>query len=208
MNTGQVIVLVVTLVAMMANWWSRIGDRCTLEHWSKPLATIGVIGLALVSGASHTTVGWAVAALTLCLVGDVALLPKIDRFVLGLGAFLLGHLAFIVVFCLQGLHQARLAGIALVAVALMITTVGRVIVLSVDTPALRRPVLGYLVVISAMASVGWATGNAWVMVGAVAFVVSDAVLGWGQFVRERPWMPITVMVTYHAAIACLALSLW
>ena len=100
--------------APLRDSWSRIGDRSTVEHWSKPLATIGVIGLALVSGASHTTVGWAVAALTLCLVGDVALLPKIDRFVLGLGAFLLGHLAFIVVFCLQGLHQARLAGIALV----------------------------------------------------------------------------------------------
>ena len=95
MNSGQVVVLVATLVAMGANWVSRFGNRPTLEHWSKPLATIGVVGLALVSGADRGSVVWATVALVLCLAGDVALLPKVDKFVVGLGSFLLGHLAFI-----------------------------------------------------------------------------------------------------------------
>ena len=59
MNSGQVVVLVATLVAMAANWVSRFGNRPTLEHWSKPLATIGVVGLALVSGADRGSVVWA-----------------------------------------------------------------------------------------------------------------------------------------------------
>lgn len=208
MNTGQTLVLAVTAIAMVTNWWSRLGNRRRVEMVSKPLATMGTIGLALVSGAPHSTITWAVVALALCLAGDVALLPAVDRFVVGLGAFLAGHLAFIVVFVKVGAHHPRWGGLALIALALMITTVGRVIVFSVSEPALRKPVLGYLVVISAMACVGWATANPWIAVGSTAFVVSDAVLGWGQFVREKRWMPITIMVTYHVAIGCLALSLW
>jgi uncharacterized membrane protein YhhN len=208
MNSGQVVVLVATLVAMAANWVSRFGNRSALEHWSKPLATIGVIGLALVSGADRGSVVWATLALLLCLGGDVALLPRVDKFVVGLASFLLGHLAFIGLFVHRGVHHPRIAGLVLVAMALMITTVGRVIVFSVSDPKLRKPVLGYLVVIAAMTTVGWATGSAWVAVGATAFVVSDAVLGWGEFVRKRPWQPIVIMVTYHLAIAALAVSIW
>ena len=65
-----------------------------------------------------------------------------------------------------------------------------------------------LLVISAMTIVGWSTGQPWVIVGSTAFVVSDSVLGWRQFVRPAPWMGPVVMVTYHGAIAALALSLW
>jgi hypothetical protein len=32
------------------------------------------------------------------------------------------------------------------------------------------------------------------------------VLGWRQFVTERRWMSVTVMVTYHLAIVGLALG--
>ena len=74
-------------------------------------------------------------------------------------------------------------------------------------PSLRRPVLAYLAIISLMTVFAWATADPWIVVGATLFVVSDTVLGWRQFIRERAWMPVTVMVTYHGAIACLALSL-
>ncbi|MGZ6983012.1 MAG: lysoplasmalogenase family protein, partial [Ilumatobacteraceae bacterium] len=58
-----------------------------------------------------------------------------------------------------------------------------------------------------MCIIGWATGNWLIMVGATAFIVSDAILGWGQFVAERSWMHLAIMVTYHVAIVSLALSL-
>ena len=58
--------------------------------------------LALVSGADRGSVVWATVALVLCLAGDVALLPKVDKFVVGLGSFLLGHLAFIGLFVHRG----------------------------------------------------------------------------------------------------------
>ena len=93
---------------------------------------------------------------------------------------------------------------------LLIASVGQVIVrgAKVKDAALRTPVLAYLCVISAMAAFGWATGLPWVIAGSTLFVISDAILGWGQFVRRRAWMPVAIMVTYHGAIGALALSLW
>jgi alkenylglycerophosphocholine/alkenylglycerophosphoethanolamine hydrolase len=75
-------------------------------------------------------------------------------------------------------------------------------------PKLQLPVAAYLVVISAMAVFGWSTGLGWVIAGTTLFVLSDAILGWGEFVKDRPWMSLAIMVTYHGAIASLALSLW
>ena len=69
------------------------------------------------------------------------------------------------------------------------------------------PVRAYLVVISSMCVLGWATGNWLIMLGSTAFIVSDSILGWGQFVAERRWMHLAIMVTYHVAIVSLALSL-
>lgn len=206
----KVAVLVVTVLVMAADWWSRWRDDDRIEQWAKPLATVGVIGLALVSGAPAGHVEVAVIALVLCLAGDVALMPRIDRFVLGLGAFLLGHLAFIVLFTRYGVDEAVLAGVAAVLCGLLVATVGLVIVRGAahHDAALQRPVLAYLVVISSMAVIGWGTGEPWVIAGSTLFVVSDALLGWRQFVRQRAWMSVAVMVTYHAAIASLALSLW
>jgi uncharacterized membrane protein YhhN len=44
----------------------------------------------------------------------------------------------------------------------------------------------YLVVISAMAIVAWATAQPWLIVAAMLFFASDAMLGWGRFVTPAP----------------------
>lgn len=205
----QSILIVAATVAALINWSTRLKANRLLENVSKPLTTLLVLGIALTSGAPTSQVVAAVIALTLCLIGDVALLSSVDRFIIGLAAFLLGHLGFIVLFVMYGLNSTVLAGLALILASLLVITVGRVIVAgaSQQDAALRSPVLAYLAIISAMATVGWATGRWWVVVGTALFVLSDSVLGWGRFVRDRRWMSIVVMVTYHAAIASLALSL-
>lgn len=210
MQATQATVLVATLLVMAANWWSRFTHDDRIERWSKPLATALVIGLALVSGAEGSRIAVAVVALTLCLAGDVFLMPAVDRFVFGLASFLLGHLVFVVLFVQYGLENTTLAGIAIVLAALVSISVGRVIVQGAAHAdrTLRIPVLAYLLVITGTAVVGWSTGMWWVVAGTTLFVVSDSVLGWHQFVGQKRWMSPTIMITYHGAIACLALSLW
>jgi uncharacterized membrane protein YhhN len=69
------------------------------------------------------------------------------------------------------------------------------------------PVASYLGAISLMVAAAAAAGDAWAIAGAALFLSSDAVLGWSSFVAREPWMPITIMVTYHLAQAALVLSL-
>ncbi len=158
--------LCLVAVAAALDWWSRLpgtrrGAR-TVELVAKPLTTVLVIALALSGDAPHEQVVIATVALSLCLVGDVALLGPPSMFLVGLGAFLAAHLAFIVLFVEMGLTHASLAGIAVLAGCLLAATVGRVIVLAARAQGagLARAVGAYLVVIVTMAIVGWATGVA------------------------------------------------
>lgn len=198
---------IATTVAAVTNWYSRVKVNERVELVSKPLTTVGAIAIAALADGPHPAAGVAIAALVLCLIGDVALLPVVDRFVVGLAAFLLGHIAFIVMFAQRGFDRWALSGVAIVGVAALLRTAAVPIVRGAAAKGFGVPVRAYLVVISSMCVLGWATGNWLIMLGATAFIISDTVLGWGQFVAEKPWMHLVIMVTYHLAIVSLALSL-
>ncbi len=201
------IALAATMIAAIANWYSRWKPNDRLELVSKPLTTVGAIAIAALADGPDGATIVTIVALALCLVGDVALLPAVDRFVVGLAAFLLGHIAFIVMFVSRGLDRWLLAGVGIVGCAALLRTVAMPIVRGAGTKGLGIPVRAYLVVISTMCVIGWATGNWLIMLGATAFIISDAILGWGQFVAERAWIHLAIMVTYHIAIVSLAASL-
>ncbi|HYN33480.1 MAG TPA: hypothetical protein VES40_12705, partial [Ilumatobacteraceae bacterium] len=75
MNTASWIFAVLFAVAAGANWWSRWTDNRSVELWSKPLALIALIGVALtLDPVDPATRAWFVAALVLSLAGDVFLL--------------------------------------------------------------------------------------------------------------------------------------
>jgi uncharacterized membrane protein YhhN len=206
----QVALLAATALCALANWWSRLINSDRIERWAKPLTTMLVIGIALANESPTGRVATAVIALVFCLWGDIALMAPIDNFVLGLASFLIGHVVFIVLFAQYGMPHIALGAVAVVLMTALAATVGRRIVRGAieKDPALRIPVVAYLAVISAMTVCGWATGRGWVIAGATLFVISDSLLGWRAFVRERSWMAVAVMVTYHGAIVSLALSLW
>lgn len=214
---GPVVVLAaLAALVTLANWWSRWRDDPKLELWTKPFATvvIAAFGVACaLDGAEHAPTGALVAAIVafvFCLGGDVALMSAVDKFVVGLGSFLLGHLVFVVMFVILGLDRWWLGLVALGIAAVVIATVGRRVVAGAvaTAPAYAMPVRAYLVVISAMAIVGWSTGRPAAVVGSSLFLLSDSILGWEIFVAKKRWMPVAIMVTYHGALAGLALSLW
>lgn len=212
-----IVLLTVTALAALTNWWARWSDKRALESWVKPLTTMCVIGLAIGNDSTIRYSGIAVVALVFCLEGDIALLPAINKFIVGLASFLIGHLVFIVLFVRYEMPDRTLGAIALAGALVLAATAGRVIVRGAarKDPAMRWPVMAYLVVISAMTVCGWATGRGWVIAGSTLFVISDTLLGWGLFVHDgtaaatrKRWHSVAVMVTYHGAIAALALSLW
>jgi uncharacterized membrane protein YhhN len=198
-------------VAAIANWWSRLADgRRTTELWSKPLALAALIGVAVTLDAVDPAVRtWFVVALAFSLAGDVFLLDGDRRFIPGLVAFLLAHVAYTIGLAVAPDWSWAAFGAGLVAVALLVGTVGVQIVRSArrSAPVLGPAVTAYLLAISVMFCAAAATGNWIAIIGAALFVASDSVLGWRQFVADARWMPVTIMVTYHLGQAGLVASL-
>ncbi|MCU1398053.1 MAG: hypothetical protein JWN62_1162 [Acidimicrobiales bacterium] len=201
--------LICTAVAAVANWSTRVHPNERLETVSKPLTTILVIWVAIAANGPRGSTVLAAIGLLFCLAGDIALLDVVDQFVVGLGAFLVGHVVFIAMFVTLHLRHPWWGLIAALVVAVHAVVVGRCIVAgaTAQDATLRAPVSAYLVVITSMTVVAVMTGRWWAVVGAIAFVISDTILGWRAFVRERAWMALAVMMTYHAAVVGLALSL-
>jgi uncharacterized membrane protein YhhN len=146
----------------------------------------------------------------LSLVGDVFLmLPDRERwFVFGLGAFLLGHLAYIPGLWLLGVSGPLLV-VGVVVVGASLATLGRRIVAGVKAvePQLAAPVSAYVGVISAMVVSAIGTGSPVAIVGAGLFYSSDALIAWNGFIEEKPWGKVAIIVTYHLGQVGLALSL-
>jgi uncharacterized membrane protein YhhN len=202
---------VVTAGLFAADWWAVWHQRHDVERLAKPAAMVGLLSVALLAGATDSTAGrWLVLALLLGLVGDVFLLEDApNRFVGGLAAFLVGHLAYVASFVTVGLDRPVLGwpGAAVLLVALV---VGRRILpgaVADGGVGLAAAVAVYMAVIGAMAVTGWATGRPLVGLGASLFVVSDTVLAMGKFVQPRRWTSVVVMVTYHLAQALIVAGL-
>ncbi|MBT9257881.1 lysoplasmalogenase [Phycicoccus sp. MAQZ13P-2] len=198
---------VLTAVVALADWWAVATRRHDLERWAKPAVMVGLVAVALAGGALDHPAGPALlVALVLGGVGDVLLLGDSEpRFVAGLAAFLVGHLAYVLAFVRDGLDHPALAaaGAATVAVALV---AGRRILPAATRDGgagLGAAVGVYMAVIAAMAVTGWATGSPLVAAGVTLFVVSDTLLALDRFVTPRPGARLAVIVTYHLAQALI-----
>lgn len=144
-----------------------------------------------------------ILALSASLLGDVLLMLSERLFVGGLAAFLLAHLAYLAVFS-RGVGwwpDRRPLGLTLGIGVLMYA------VLWPGLPtALRGPVAAYVLAIAAM--VAQALGRAIVLGnraawtvgwGALAFMLSDALLGLNRFVQPLPLAPLWVLSSYYLA---------
>jgi len=167
----------------------RSGSRAGL--WlTKPVASLAFLWVALAAGALQSTYGrWVLAGLSLCLLGDLLLIPHERKaaFRAGVFAFLAGHVAFSVAFLSRPIDPLGL-GVAAVVLALALGAVLRW--LSPSVPAdMVVPVRAYLVVIGVMAALACgvsAAGGPWaVAAGALAFTASDVSVARDRFVRHE-----------------------
>jgi uncharacterized membrane protein YhhN len=207
--TGSLVWLLPAVCALV-DWYAVWrGDRRT-EQWAKPATLVALIVATLVLGATDTTAGrWLLVALVFGLAGDVALLEKSDsRFRLGLAAFLVGHVAFVLCFIQVGLDAQGwnyLSFLVLGACLLATRQVAASTYLRGGL-ALAAPVALYTVVIGAMVIYAFTTGEPLIAVGATVFAVSDTVLARDRFVRPWEGAQLLVMVTYHVGQALIVIG--
>lgn len=178
---------------------------------AKPLASLGFLLVAGLGAPQPGAYGSALRiGLGLCAAGDVLLIPAANGpwFLLGIGSFAAGHLAYAI-----GFH-AR--GLALAPALLGLAAMGGVVALSLRwlqphlPRALRGPVRVYMLVIACMvaSAVGCSavTGDARVAAGAIAFAISDLSVARERFVQPSFVNLVWGLPLYYAAQLVLALA--
>jgi uncharacterized membrane protein YhhN len=171
-----------------------------------------LVGVAATAGDPGGDVrAWLVVGAALGLVGDIALMGDGEiQFMVGLGAFALGHLAYAVAAVLIGFEPAwALIGAVFMALLLSYRFAARTVpgARRLGGRALAGAVIFYACVITAMVVTAWGTTTALAAVGAMAFAVSDWVLGHERFVGPIPGGRLSVMVPYHVGQALLIVGL-
>jgi uncharacterized membrane protein YhhN len=220
-------ILVVTLILLLRAEERVPMDERQIKLW-KPLSTALVILVCLLSftrsgeayDATYTLL--ILGGLLFSMAGDVLLIFQANprAFLAGLVAFLLAHLFYIAAFVYV---QSSLelgtngAGEAGVAIALLLVGGGVYRYLSPGLGQMRGPVIAYIVVISVMVHrasavalvyAGAATQPILMVLGALLFYLSDAILAVnkfrfeGQLPRGRSWN----LMTYYTGQLLLALS--
>ena len=203
------LMLALTAAFAAGDWVAVAHRRKRLEYICKPATMAALAGVALaLDPESPAQRWWFLAALAFGLAGDIFLMLPRDLFAAGLGAFLVGHLAYIGGFFVRGVSPVALA-LAVVIVAVPAGLVLRRVLAGIraSAPALAVPVVLYAAVIMLM--VGSAAGSLSILAiaGSVLFITSDGTIAINRFVAQRPWMPVAIIVTYHAGQALLVLSL-
>lgn len=195
------IVFLVTFAAFAVVDWIAVGTGWKrLEYLAKPAALAALMGYAATGDDAPR---WLLVALFCSLLGDVFLMLPRDAFVLGLGAFLGAHLAYVV--ALDGSVGGRLTWFAVVLVLTAPVTLR--MLRSVPGTTLRPAVATYMGAIALMVASALASGDGLAISGALLFLASDALLGWNRFVNVVTNAQLAIIVTYHLGQLALATAL-
>ena len=212
MNVVAVGLIAAFAVFAVADWRAAWRDDRRQRQLTKPAATVTLVAIAALVGQMAGDARTAlIVAVVLCLAGDVALLGDTDaHFLGGLGAFAVGHIAYVVTALLVGVDARRMTiAIGFIVVLLVFQTATKML------PGARRhggnamlgAVAGYSLIISAMVITATGTPSLVAMTGAKLFAVSDTMIGYNRFVKPIRRADVPIMVTYHAGQLLLILGL-
>lgn len=192
------------------DWIAVINQSKVLEYVCKPATALAFFATALVLEPSNgTTRLWVSAALLFCLIGDVFLMLPRDAFLLGLASFAVAQILFTAGFASLDPTPLRLL-IAIVVVVPGAAILARRFLLALKThgaSSMAPAIVVYVVVIAAMVISSIAGGLAIGVAGAMLFLISDSLIAEQRFVTPRRWQPLSIIVTYHLALAGLVLGL-
>jgi uncharacterized membrane protein YhhN len=165
---------------------------------AKVVASLAFLGVGLLAA----PMTWLTAGLALGVIGDVALLGKGQRaFLAGLGAFLLGHIAYVV--GIAQLHPALDVRYAVLPIAV---GAGALWQLWPHLGSMKIPVIAYVLVIVAMV-VGALPLGGRLALGAVLFFASDLSVARDKFVASTFANKAWGLPAYYAGQLLIAWSL-
>ena len=180
--------------------YGRITGDAQLSLLTKGIPVIALL-LWLRQAPAGTYRRWICIGLVFSLAGDILLDWPGDLFVFGLGAFLIGHLAYLRAY----VSDSRLPALPALLLALIAGGAMFAILASSGLGELLIPVACYATAISlmlwrALARIGHPDlqpGSTWLAaVGAALFVLSDSLIGIDRFVTSFDAAPYAIILTY------------
>ncbi|MDH3265397.1 MAG: lysoplasmalogenase [Gammaproteobacteria bacterium] len=209
-RTSTIVLVVLSALACMALVYFLRVEWFTAALAAKMLASLGFVVTAISVGALRHRYGQVIlAGLLLSMTGDAVLTDTSQQaFLLGLGCFLLAHIAYITAFIVKGVNY-RWSAVAAVPVLLIAALVS--IWLEPSLPdELALPVLVYTAVISMMVIAAFgckaAGASMLLLVGALLFFVSDLSVAAQRIVQVEFPTFVWGLPMYYAGQLCLALS--
>lgn len=154
------------------------------------------------SSRPHWIIWWGIF---FCMLGDGLL----RWFVIGLSAFLIGHLFYVVGF-FKYRNFSKFSLFMIIPIGVFGFVMGKNLLsalLENHNESLMVPVLIYIIIISLMCWVAFLSRNLWAITGSILFVLSDSILSWNMFVSNVPHSSIWIMTTYYLAQFLIAHSL-
>jgi uncharacterized membrane protein YhhN len=180
------------------------------EYISKPMI-VALLALYFLSQTNQFVSGlkkWVIGALFFSWAGDVLLLfQQNDQifFLLGLSAFLIAHIFYIVFFHLVRVKES-IKGNLWLLVIVVIYYAALMTILSPFLGDMKLPVRIYGIVISFMFMLAMhmlaiknKIAGKWMMIGALLFVVSDSTLAINKFYQPFELANVLIMLTYGLA---------
>ena len=178
---------------------------------AKPLILLSLMSYYLLNTSMRSVVF--LAALFFCWVGDIFLLFQSKNelfFMAGLGAFLIGHLFYILSylqFRLEDTHSELLGPQKVrFSLPIILAGTGLITILYPSLGSLRIPVMIYaliltLMVLTALFRFGRTSkiSFAFIFFGAILFMISDSMLAINKFLNPLPWASSWIMATYSLA---------
>ncbi|PAV31599.1 lysoplasmalogenase [Virgibacillus profundi] len=170
-----------------------------------PMAMIIFYAIRKLPGKKSLTHWLILIGLFFSMIGDGTL----HWFVVGLSAFLIGHLFYMTGFFAKW-NFSVIRFLMIVPIAVYGFFMGSELLNALKqegNDTLIIPVLAYIIVISLMAWSAVMTGNKWVIMGSILFVISDSILAWNMFVAPVNFSGELIMSTYYGAQFLIAHSL-
>jgi uncharacterized membrane protein YhhN len=213
---AQLIPIPVLLITVPLLVWAALRENKKLVYVLKPVSTLLVILIALLSlftpNASPAYTWGITLGLVLCLGGDVALMFESNRaFMIGLVLFLLGHVVYAVFFTIpNGFHTADL----ITGLFLLLFAAGVYLYLKPGLGSMKGPVIAYILIICLMVNRATSTffGDAFsptqrwlIFLGAVLFMLSDIVLAVNRFRQPLKYGRLSLLL-YYGGQVLIALS--
>lgn len=212
MTNAPIIVLSMILLILLLHFEKR-ENRKGMVLTKTPLSILFIVALLVQPHHIQSYSRFLLGGLVLCLAGDVFLaLPQKRMFMLGLVAFLVGH-----VFYIMGFFWVARTGLwTWVGTVLTCVVSGAVYIwLKPHLGSMRAPVLVYVIAISMMVVGSWSIvdddslalpGRIMVFIGAVSFYFSDIFVARDRFMKKEFLNRLLGLPLYYAGQFMIAFS--